>query len=144
MDKWFKDILPDKDPYHNRGRDQMRKKGGSGIRERRAQVSSPKREERRLQIFILPTNHWWLEQTTSTRRLYHLTKRFQEPAGHTHRVPAGSPDYVREWPFNGLWLFFLSHKARIFSPEFNIRLYDKNFESDFFFFPPPKSEYFFQ
>jgi hypothetical protein len=27
--------------------------------------------------------------------------------------------------------------------EFNIRLYDKNSESDFFF-PPPKSEYFFQ
>jgi len=32
MDKWLKDVLPDKDPYHNRGRDQMRKKGGSGIR----------------------------------------------------------------------------------------------------------------
>jgi hypothetical protein len=32
MDKWLKDILPDKDPYHNRGRDQMREKGGSGIR----------------------------------------------------------------------------------------------------------------
>ena len=30
-----------------------------------------------------------------------------------------------------------------FFPEFNIRLYDKNSESDFFF-PPPKSEYFFQ
>ena len=28
MDKWFKDILPDKDLYHNRGRDQMRKNGG--------------------------------------------------------------------------------------------------------------------
>jgi hypothetical protein len=28
MDKWFKYILPDKDPYHNHGRDQMRKKGG--------------------------------------------------------------------------------------------------------------------
>jgi hypothetical protein len=28
--------------------------------------------------------------------------------------------------------------------EFNIRLYDKNSESDYFFFPPPKSEYFFQ
>ena len=28
MDEWFKDILPDKDTYHNRGRDQMRKKGG--------------------------------------------------------------------------------------------------------------------
>jgi hypothetical protein len=27
MDKWFKDILPDIDSYHNRGRDQMRKKG---------------------------------------------------------------------------------------------------------------------
>jgi hypothetical protein len=30
-----------------------------------------------------------------------------------------------------------------FFPEFNIRLYDKNSESHFFF-PPPKSEYFFQ
>jgi hypothetical protein len=30
-----------------------------------------------------------------------------------------------------------------FPPEFNIRLYDKNSESDFFF-PLPKSEYFFQ
>ena len=28
MDKWLKDILPDKDTYHNRRRDQMRKKGG--------------------------------------------------------------------------------------------------------------------
>ena len=28
MDKWFKDILPEKYPYHNRGRNQMRKKGG--------------------------------------------------------------------------------------------------------------------
>jgi hypothetical protein len=41
-------------------------------------------------------------------------------------------------------LFFLSRKARIFFPKFNIRLYDKNSESDYFFFPPPKSEYFFQ
>ena len=31
-----------------------------------------------------------------------------------------------------------------FFPEFNIRLYDKNSESDYFFFPPPKSEYLFQ
>ena len=42
------------------------------------------------------------------------------------------------------YLFFLSRKARIFFPEFNIRLYDKNSESDYYFFPPPKSEYFFQ
>jgi hypothetical protein len=35
-------------------------------------------------------------------------------------------------------------RPRIFFPEFNIRLYDKNSESDYFFFPPPKSEYFFQ
>ena len=40
--------------------------------------------------------------------------------------------------------FFLLRKARIFFPEFNIRLYDKNSQSDYFFFPPPKSEYFFQ
>ena len=41
------------------------------------------------------------------------------------------------------YLFILSRKAPNFFPEFNIRLYDKNSESDFFF-PPPKSEYFFQ
>ena len=28
MNKWLKDVLPDKDPYHNRGRDQLRKKRG--------------------------------------------------------------------------------------------------------------------
>ena len=42
------------------------------------------------------------------------------------------------------YLIFLSRKAQIFSPEFDIRLYNKNSESDFYFFPPPKSEYFFQ
>ncbi len=42
------------------------------------------------------------------------------------------------------YLFFLSRKAGIFFPEFNIRLYDKNSESNYFVFPPPKSEYFFQ
>ena len=73
--------------------------------------------------------------------------------------------YLRDRPFNlkggggGLWFFdsfrkkisdntrvrifiFLLRKARIFFPEFHIRLYDKNSESNFFF-PPPKSEYFF-
>jgi hypothetical protein len=40
--------------------------------------------------------------------------------------------------------FFLSRKARIFFPECNIRLYDKNSESAYIFFPPPKSEFFFQ
>ena len=42
------------------------------------------------------------------------------------------------------YLLFLSRKARNFVPEFNISLNDKNSESDYFFFPPPKSEYFFQ
>jgi hypothetical protein len=41
-------------------------------------------------------------------------------------------------------VFFRTTRVRIFfPPEFNIRLYDKNSESDYFFFPPPKSEYFF-
>ena len=40
-------------------------------------------------------------------------------------------------------LIFLSRKTRIFFPEYNIRLYDKNSESDYIFFPPSKSEYFF-
>jgi hypothetical protein len=33
------------------------------------------------------------------------------------------------------YLFFLSHKAQFFFLQFNIRLYDKNSESDYFFFP---------
>jgi hypothetical protein len=45
---------------------------------------------------------------------------------------------------NVIMVFFLSRKARNFFPEFNTRLYDKYSESDYFFFPPPKSEYFFQ
>ena len=49
---------------------------------------------------------------------------------------------IRDRPFNlqgrgyGFlleYLFFLSRKARIFFPEFNIRLYDKNSESDYLF-----------
>jgi hypothetical protein len=41
---------------------------------------------------------------------------------------------------------FISFVAQstIFFTEFNIWLYDKNSESDYYFFPPPKSEYFFQ
>ena len=42
-----------------------------------------------------------------------------------------------------LELFFFCHALRIFFPEFNIRLYDKNSELDYLFFPPPKTEYFF-
>jgi hypothetical protein len=66
---------------------------------------------------------------------------------------------VRDRPFNlqgGLWfrkkildntrvriLFFLSCKAQIFFPEFNIRLYDKNSESEYFFFLHPNQNIFF-
>jgi hypothetical protein len=39
--------------------------------------------------------------------------------------------------------FFLSRKARIFFPEFNIRLYDKNSESDYFFFLLQNQNIFF-
>ena len=41
------------------------------------------------------------------------------------------------------YLFFLSRKAQIFFPEFNIRLYDKNFESDYYFFSSTKIRIFF-
>ena len=40
-------------------------------------------------------------------------------------------------------IIIVAQSANFFS-EFNIRLYDKNSESDYFIFPPPKSEYFFQ
>jgi hypothetical protein len=38
---------------------------------------------------------------------------------------------------------FLSRKARIFFPDFNIRLYDKNSESDYLFFSSTKIRIFF-
>jgi hypothetical protein len=41
------------------------------------------------------------------------------------------------------YLFFLLREARIFFPEFNIRLYDKNFESDYFFFLHQNPNIFF-
>jgi hypothetical protein len=61
----------------------------------------------------------------------------------------------RDRPFNlqgGLWFFisfrnFFPDNTRdriFFSSGFNIRLYDKNSESDYYFFPAPKLEYFFQ
>jgi hypothetical protein len=40
-------------------------------------------------------------------------------------------------------LFFLSRKARIVFPEFNIRLYDKNSESDYLFFLHQNQNIFF-
>jgi hypothetical protein len=40
-----------------------------------------------------------------------------------------------------IFICFVAQSANFFS-DFNIRLYDKNSESDFFFFPPPKSEFF--
>ena len=42
------------------------------------------------------------------------------------------------------YLFFLSCKAQFFPPEFNIRLYDKNSESHYFFQHHWESEYFFR
>jgi hypothetical protein len=41
------------------------------------------------------------------------------------------------------YLFFLSRKARILFPEFNVRLYDKNSESDYFFFLHQNQNIFF-
>ena len=41
------------------------------------------------------------------------------------------------------YLFFLSRKARNFLPECNIRLYDKNSESDYFFFLHQNQNIFF-
>jgi hypothetical protein len=60
----------------------------------------------------------------------------------------------RDRPFNlqgGLWFFisfrnFFPDNTRdriFFSSGFNIRFYDKNSASDYYFFPAPKLEYFF-
>ena len=54
---------------------------------------------------------------------------------------------IRNRSFNlqgGGYGFFCRAKRKFFFPEINIRIYDKNSESDYFFLPPPKSEYFFQ
>ena len=41
------------------------------------------------------------------------------------------------------YLFFLSHKGRNFFPEYNNRFYDKNSESDYFFFLHQNQNIFF-
>ena len=43
-----------------------------------------------------------------------------------------------------IFISFVAQSAKFLIPDFNIRLHDKISESDYFFFPPPKSEYFFQ
>ena len=42
-----------------------------------------------------------------------------------------------------IFIFFVARKALIFSPEFNIRLYDKNSESDYIFFLHQNQNIFF-
>ena len=76
--------------------------------------------------------------------------------------PWASAHILRDRPFKfqgGLWFFvsfriffrttqeleffFLSRKAWIFFPDFNIRLYDKDSESDYFFFLHQNQNIFF-
>ena len=77
--------------------------------------------------------------------------------GELGRLPILS--FIRDRPYNlkgflfrsefffrttqELEYFFLSGKARIFFPEFNVRLYDKNSESDYFFFLHENQNIFF-
>ena len=42
-----------------------------------------------------------------------------------------------------IFIFFVAQSANFFSPEFNIRLYDKNSESDYFFFLHQNQNIFF-
>ena len=60
------------------------------------------------------------------------------------RVP-GAPPPGYGFLFRSEFFFRTTQELEhlFFFPEFNIMLYDKNSELDFFF-PPPKSEYFFQ
>ena len=81
--------------------------------------SSPKREERRLQIFILPKNLWWLEQTTSTRRLCHFTRRSQEPAGSSDHVNTQQSRFLIV--NSTLWVFSLAHSIHL-----SITLYESS------------------
>jgi hypothetical protein len=41
------------------------------------------------------------------------------------------------------FFFFVAQSANFFSPEFNIRLYNKNSESDYFFFLHQNQNFFF-
>ena len=115
---------------------------------------------------IFFSNYWWQKSDIWSQASYRYPISWK--LFWTHQIPTSclskSGGIIRDQPFNlkvGLWFFvsfrnffsdntrvriffILSGKARIFFPGFNIRLYDKNSESDYFVFPPPKSEYFFQ
>jgi hypothetical protein len=102
----------------------------------------------------------------SPKGLNHLQKQLLilSKISTTSSDVAEYTNYIRDRPFNlkggGVWFFvsfrnffsdntrvrifiFLSRKARNFFPEFNIRLYDKNSESDYFFFLHQNQNIFF-
>ena len=106
-------------------------------------------------------------QRQNYRKLKRKSKRYKTDAVK-NELAAAERQYkrtldIRDRPFNlkgGLWFFvsfrnffsdntrvrifiFLSRKARNFFPEFNIRLYDKNSESDYFFFLHQNQNIFF-
>ena len=94
---------------------------------------------------VIKIQYTWMREAISASERLSITLRFLGTDHLTCRrgwglcfffVPIFFSDNTR------VRLSFLCRaKREIFFPEFNIRLYDKNSESDFFF-SPPKSEYF--
>jgi hypothetical protein len=85
---------------------------------------------------LLAYGRWFSSSTTKTGR--------HDIAEILLKVALNTKNQGKLWfVFRSEISFFLSRKARIFFPEFDTRLYDKNSESDYFF-SSTKIRIFFQ
>ena len=86
------------------------------------------------------------EQSDNTKRIpkhFYYGPRKLNIRGHPFNLKGGGGVMVFLFRSRIRILIFLSGKARIFFPEFNIRLYDKNSESHYFFFLHQNQNIFF-
>ena len=120
------------------------------------------------EITIRPNTEWYTEDLRNAKRMCRKAERRMRKSNLTvdrqnFKQLCNKTNELRDRPFNlqggyGFlfrseicfrttrefeYLFFLSCKARNFFPEFNIRLYDKNSESDYFFFLHQNQNIFF-
>jgi hypothetical protein len=118
------------------------------------------------QVFDTKKYRWFLCVTKRMLYLHHWLCRNKSAVNILQLISLPLIVHlIRDRPFNlkgegGLWFFvslrnffsdntrvrifiFLSRKARNFFLEFNIRLYDKNSELDYFFFSSTKIRIFF-
>jgi hypothetical protein len=99
---------------------------------------------------VVGSNYHQVEYHECIDELYEIYQKYSKrPTFYLERGGGGVmvlclvPNFFSDNTSVRIFIFFVGQSAKFF-PEYNIRLYDKNSESDYFFFPPSKSEFVFQ